>query len=1095
MLKKTLNLDIKHSLTHSIGRFFSIMCLMGLGAFGLVGLKVSGPNIDKTVHHMISQHHGADLTIIADYGLSQDDVSELQTIENNQLELGYFSDTVITNTPKSIRIFSETTDISIYQIVSGHLPQNDNEIALTTTLQNTYQIGDTFEITEEGRTPLLVKHTFTVSGFINSNEFLSTNVLGISTSGSGTLDGFAVVKPSVFNSDVYTIARLRFDDLANYNTFSKEYEDKILAYENMVSTQLKDNGIQRLRAIQQTANSKIADGQTKIDEVVSKLAKVEQQLDDAQIEIDTKQKDLTNGSTELNSQKEEVAKSKQVLDETKVQLDTSKQKLDIGKVELENGFEQLKQQKQMLDNIKVQLEQSEKTLNQAKAQLETQTNQAEHLLANQPSVAASQDITTTTISKWREQLRIGKNELQIKQQQYEHKKTQYETGKAQYDNVLAQLNASQLLIDTKQAEYNEGLKHYQNGLANYQKGLRQYLNGLAQLKNAQETLSNGQNQLTYAQKTLNKNYAIFNAEKEKASTEIETAQDDIDNAKADLMEMIEPKYHVYTRSSALGGEGYTTIQATSQGISAVGNMFPLVLYGVAALVTLTTMTRFVNEERTKAGILKALGYTNRDIYKKFIVYGLISSTTGTIIGVLAGMYLLPYVLGETLLATSVLPKMQLPFYWEIALIALLCSVLCSVVPALFIARRELKLSAATLLLPKPPTNVASILLERIPFIWRKLSFTQKVTARNIFRYKQRMLMTIFGVAGSLALLFSGLGILSSLSGMIERQYGAIIQYDALVMQHDNIRDTKTTAIQSELQNHQIKDYLSLFSTTYSQKIEGVHNPQTITMLSTKRSFDRYINLFDANSKQPLTLTNDGVYITEKIATQMNKKVGDTITLDNKYTLKISEIVEMYAGHFIFMNDKAYETFFNQPWKPNAYLLHFNDTSNDAIQQTAARFMALEGVRTVVQNTSMQKTVSTLVNSLTTVMFVLTTVSILLAVVILYNLTIINVAERIRELSTIKVLGFFNNEVTLYIYRETIILSLIGMIFGLIFGKLLHRLIIDTVATPIMMFNPTVDLWVYILPCVIITSIVTILGVIVNRHLKHIDMLKALKSVE
>lgn len=1105
MKKKTLHLDIKHTLTQSIGRFLSIMCLMGLGAFGLVGLKVTGPNIDQTVHDIVSHYRTADLSVIADYGLSQDDISELQTIPDAHIEWGYFSDTVIAHTPQAIRVFSQTQHISQYQVLSGHLPTTTDEIALTSILKNRYAIGDTITLAEEGRTPLLSKHTFTISGFVQSSEFLSTQVLGVSTSGSGTLNGFAVVHPAVFNSDVYTIARLRFEALAAYNTFSKAYEDRLSAYETLVSNALNDNGAQRLNSIQETTHDKLREGQDKIDNALNTLRDAKQQLDEAQTTINAKQDDINDGLAQLVTNDNKLAQSKQLLDNSKRELDQSKKQLDDGKNAIDDGLIQLQAKQTVLNNTKNQLEQSLITLQQAKVQLENgtaqlnqleqQITQAEQLLNQQPSVAASQNITAAIIVQWREQLRLGQNERNTQEQQYEQGKQQYDLGKAQYEDGLAQYNAAQALLETKQAEYTNGMNRYQAGLIQYQNGLKQYQDGITQLNNARRTLINGQTELSNAQQTLNEKNVTFQDEQQKANTEIATAQNDITNAQADLKELIEPNYRVYTRASALGGEGYTTIQATSQGISSVGNMFPIVLYAVAALVTITTMTRFVNEERTKAGVLKALGYTNRDVYKKFIVYGFVSSVSGTIIGVLAGMYLLPYLLGETLLATSILPRMHLPFYWDITLIALLCSVLCSVVPALWIARRELKESAAALLLPKPPANAAAILLERIPLIWRKLSFTQKVTARNIFRYKQRMFMTIFGVAGSLALLFSGLGILSSLNGMVDRQYGAIMQYDALVAQHDNIRQEKIDAIHSQLQNVHIQRYLPLFSKTYTQKITGVNNPQTITLLATNQSFDHSINLFDAQTKQPLQLVDDGIYITEKIANQMGVKIGDTITLEDTYTLKIAGIVELYAGHFIFMNDTAYEHFFQQPWQQNAYLLHLHDTSHDAIQQTTAQFMALDGVKTVVQNTSTQKTVTTLVNSLTKMMFILTAVSILLGVVILYNLTTINVAERIRELSTIKVLGFFNNEVTLYIYRETIILSTIGIFFGLIFGRLLHRLIIDTVATPVMMFNPHVELWVYILPCVIIGSVVALLGILVNKQLQHVDMLDALKSVE
>ena len=550
----------------------------------------------------------------------------------------------------------------------------------------------------------------------------------------------------------------------------------------------------------------------------------------------------------------------------------------------------------------------------------------------------------------------------------------------------------------------------------------------------------------------------------------------------------------------LGSEGYLNMKSTADGIISVANLFPVVLYAVAALVTVTTMTRFVNEERMNAGILKALGYSTFDVMKKFAFYGFSAGMIGTIIGIGLGTYFLPSVLGVTLLKETILPSISLLFNFPITLVALLCSIGCSVIPPVWIAYRELKESSASLLLPKAPSVGSKIWLEYVPFIWKRFSFTQKVTARNIFRYKQRMLMTIFGVAGSVALLFAGRGILSSLSGISHRQFGDIITYDAIVIKEAVMTGKEQEALRQLLSTKEIEHYSDVHSETIATKIAGVHEEQSLTILVGEvAELSRYLHLYDAKTKRQKSLTNDGVFLSEKLAQLLNVHEGERGRLPIKdgvtKEMVVSGVIEMYAGHFMVMSSTVYETLAQETPTKNASFVRFKEKDVDSVRKMSAQLLAQDGVKAVVQNTSMIHRIETIVGSLSRVMILLTIVSVLLAIVILYNLTTINVAERIRELSTIKVLGFLNREVTLYIYRETMVLSLIGIGVGLLLGKVLHRVIIEAVAPAFVRFNPQVGLDVYIWPCIFIVLILAVLGILVNHMLKKVDMLEALKSVD
>lgn len=596
----------------------------------------------------------------------------------------------------------------------------------------------------------------------------------------------------------------------------------------------------------------------------------------------------------------------------------------------------------------------------------------------------------------------------------------------------------------------------------------------SQIEEAKEQLKQEKEKLSHAE-------SDFASEKAKW----QTSQDEV-NALA------EPTYHVYNRKSSPTGQGYLMYSNSAMSIRAVGNIFPVVLYAVAAMVTFTTMTRFVDEERTNAGIFKALGYHSKDIIAKFVIYGLVAGTLGTLLGILIGHYVLAPTISHIITERMIVGESQQHFYWTYSCLALGLSLIASVLPAYLVSRRELHEEAAQLLLPKPPVKGSKILLERITFIWSHLSFTQKVTARNIFRYKQRMLMTIFGVAGSVALLFAGLGIQSSVVGVADRQFKDLQQYQMILSVNSRASDSDKAKLEEKLQSDEVENYRLISFKQVEEKYAGKAGVQTVTIMVTdKDDLEPFVHLEKNGEKLSLS---GGVILTDKLAQLAGVSVGDNFTIDGK-TFKVGDITEHYVGHFVYMNQATYEEIYGQAPKMNTYLVQLKDKSEGNTETVAGEFMNLVAVSGLVQNASTIQLFESFANSLNHTMAILVLVSVLLAIVILYNLTNINVAERIRELSTIKVLGFHNKEVTLYIYRETIILSLIGMIVGLVSGFYLHQFLIQMIAPGTFRFQPKVGWEVYLIPVLAVSVILTILGVFVNHYLRKVDMLEALKSVE
>ena len=660
-------------------------------------------------------------------------------------------------------------------------------------------------------------------------------------------------------------------------------------------------------------------------------------------------------------------------------------------------------------------------------------------------------------------------------------------------------------------------------------------NGQARLekmkKDAQESLDEGKKQLDEAETNLtagkkrlqeietrlqaqeNQVSQLPEPQKSQASSQLEEAKEQLKQEKEKLSQaetnlasekdkwqasqdevntLTAPTYHVYNRKSSPTGQGYLMYSNSAMSIRAVGNIFPVVLYAVAAMVTFTTMTRFVDEERTNAGIFKALGYHSKDIIAKFVIYGLVAGTLGTLLGILIGHYILAPTISHIITERMIVGESQQYFYWTYSCLALGLSLVASVLPAYLVSRRELHEEAAQLLLPKPPVKGSKILLERITFIWSHLSFTQKVTARNIFRYKQRMLMTIFGVAGSVALLFAGLGIQSSVVGVADRQFKDLQQYQMILSVNTRASDSDKSKLEEKLKSNEIEDYRLIFSKQIEEKYSGKAGVQTVTIMVTdKDDLEPFVHLEKNGEKLSLS---GGVILTDKLAQLAGVSVGDNFTIDGK-TFKVGAITEHYVGHFVYMNQATYEKIYGQAPKMNTYLVQLKDKSEGNTERVAGEFMDQVAVSGLVQNASTIQLFESFANSLNHTMAILVLVSVLLAIVILYNLTNINVAERIRELSTIKVLGFHNKEVTLYIYRETILLSLIGMIVGLVSGFYLHQFLIQMIAPGTFRFQPKVGWEVYLIPVLAVSVILTILGVFVNHYLRKLDMLEALKSVE
>ncbi|CYW20144.1 peptide ABC transporter permease [Streptococcus suis] len=1112
---------MRQSLLSSKGRFLSIFSLMMLGALALTGLKVTAPNMEKTAQTYIADHRTMDLAVISGLGLSQADLDELETIEGATLEAGYFKDVVTNEGQTAIRLFSAPQNLSTYKVVEGEMPSQKGQIALSASFKNRYKLDDTVQVMESDKDgKILTQTSFTLVGFVASAEIWDNETMGMAASGDGQLGGYGLVSQDTFKSEVYTIARIRYDDLVDLPYYSQAYQEKLDQHQEDLEKLLADNDEQRLETIQ-------AEGQTEIDKGEAEIGQAQSQLDQAAGELASGKDQLASGrrefargraklvqsEMELRTVLAQLLQTKFQLDESKKELDNQKDKLDQSKSFLDVSHEGLLETAQRLESAKQQLDSQNAQLSQTASQISTgraswfqaqkelDLEIANHLqegqnLSDYPDLLARQEGLDVEKSRLDQMESAHEQANQAYLQGYDY----YQTKQNEYNSNLAQYQTWNQEYQAGLARYQAGLSQYEQGIVAYNKGVEDYEWGLSQLESSNQLLRQEELRLEEADKELSQAQSQFSEKKATADQEISQAQTEIAQAKSDLSKLEKAPYQVYTRSSLPGGDGYTTYSNATRSIAAVGNVFPVVLYLVAALVTFTTMARFVDEERTQSGLLKALGYTNRQIMAKFILYGLAAGLVGTIVGIIAGNLLLSPLISNIITQTTVIGPAKLHFYPLWTGLALLLSLASSVLPAYLVARRELTEKPAQLLLPKPPVTGSSIWLEKWPAIWSRLSFTHKVTARNIFRYKLRMLMTIFGVAGTVALLFGGLGIRSSISGVVQRQFGELIHYDMLVVENSRATEEELDKLTHFLQSDQVRQSLPVAFEQLHQTVEenGQRKNLSISLyISDRRDFGNQVSL-ESSTGQPIKLSDRGIVLTEKLAQIYGVSLGDKLSLileDKEVSVRVEAVADMYAGHFIYMTDSYYEQVTSKQKIANAYLVQLKDRQLGHIQTLASQLLAMPAVRSLVQNTSLIDMLTTIAGSLQTIMTILVILSILLGLVILYNLTIINMSERIRELSTIKVLGFHNKEVTMYIYRETIALSLIGMLVGLVGGIYLHKLLLAMIGSDSIRFNPSVGLEVYLIPILAISGILAALGWYVNHHLRKVDMLEALKSVD
>ena len=1072
--------DIFREIKISLGRFLSILCIVAIGVAFFAGIKASAPDMKNSADTYFDKYNVQDIQVYSTIGLTKKDVAAIKRIKGvKSVQPNFSMDTLsqIDSTQMVIKVISYGIDQKMNKIrlVEGRMPERENECLVeassaTNKLYGTFHIGDTIKLqsgTDEALSKSL-KHTkYKIVGTCYNPNYLSYEK-GSSNIGSGTVNSFIYIQNTNVLKDYYTEVDVCVKGAKDLDCYSDEYFDVV----DPVLKKIKKISNKQIDARIQSYQSELDE---KKQEATDKFKDAENQFNDAQNKIDS-------GLSEIQSNELKLQNSKDQINQGWNEYYANLQLLDNIPT-LQNAIAQIEESEKKLPELLSQKEQVENGLQQINAEGDLNTKRT--LIQNAIDFIdiALKKLENYPDSSDAETIRIKLNEKKELLQGQLSLIDQAIAKKAELEAILPQIQSGIEQIQAgvaKKAELQSQLNQLLNAKNELNNAYVSLINGQAQYEDGVSKIEDAKNELNKSIEQLTLSKAEFNIQKHDALRELSDAQLEIDK--------MEGKWIVLDRNSHYSYRDYGACADRMDGIAKV---FPVFFFLVAALVCMTTMTRMVDEQRNEMGTLKALGYSKLQIASKYIIYALIASILGSILGCSLGMYLFPTVIFN---AWNTLYNIdQIKFLFQPGLILLASGSVTGItlLATLYSIYSELIEMPSQLMRPKAAKAGKKILLERITFIWKRLSFLQKVTARNIFRYKKRFFMTIIGIAGCSALLVAGFGINDSISDIVNQQYNVIYHYDATV-------SAKTSEITSQIKSLKgVKDVYEEDHLAVTTKIENKDISTTVHIISNDKKFKDFCTLFNGNKE--FDLDDSSVLISQKMATKLNKKAGDTIKIkdaNNKVIkAKIKGVFTNYVGHHIYASESLYKSWNTNAKTTHIYLIKSKKTTKKFERNLGNKIMNIDGVQSVTFYSSLQKNFKDMIKSISYIVVVLVISAACLAFVVLYNLSNVNISERKREIATIKVLGFTRKEVDAYINRETILLTILGSLIGLGIGIGLHHLIMNLAEMDDIMFGRTINSISYVISFVMTIGFNAIINLCMHKKLNNIQMVESLKAVE
>lgn len=1133
MLKLTMR-QIRSSLT----RFLAIAAIVALGVGFFCGLRLTKTAMVHTLDDYAEAHRMYDFRLVSTVGFDETDAEALAADARVAACEGEKSAdalaSVADGAAKPCRFLSLPVQINFPGLKCGRLPQTAEECLADGLLYSEKDLGKTVVLTEENDEDTLDsfnRREFTIVGIAKSVLYINYERGGTSI-GSGTLSSFVYILPEAFALDYETSLYLRLADRQG-EVYSDEYTACIDAAEPWVTQLAERAAYGRSDRLYEEAEQTLSDARETLDEKQQELADAKQELADAKQELKDAHQTYADGVVSLADAKQEaeqeLADAYQKLVDGQRTIEENEQKLADGEQELADGEKKLADAKQTYEENTAKFEKEKKqaenemsfafaklqkareTLAEQQQQLDAQKAALDKQEAQIDAAVSAGAMSPEAAEAAKAQIAAARGQLAAAQAQLDEGKNALADNENQLDLAADAANEAfaenqkkldeakktleekqQELEDAKQ-ELEDGRQELEDAKQELKDGWADYYTGKAE---AEQKISDAEQELADAkQEITDGDQKLADAEQELADGEqkLADAEQDYRDGEDELAKLENPDVFILNRSSNVG---YACFESDSDIVRGVSKVFPLFFFAVAALVCITTMTRMVDEQRTQAGVLKALGYSNSAILSQYFLYAGTASLLGCVLGIAAGSYFLPKMIWHAYNIMYGFTGILYAFDWPLALVSSGAYLLCALGTTWYVVHAELQKPAAELIRPKAPKAGKRILLERLPLIWDRLPFLHKVSIRNILRFKKRMVMMMIGIGGCTALLITGFGIQDSISSVVDYQYDEITRYDAAV------------TFQHALSGSEREDFLAvceessaggcLFVAEKSLDASKGSTVKTTNVVCPESGgVEGFIDLH-TQEKTPIPYPQDGgCIISRGLAQALRLSAGDTITLQTgdmrRTELTVEAVFENYVYNYVYLTQTTWQDVFGEA--PGYEAAWVNYQTDEDAQAASAALAGAKNVAAVTLSRDFRSRVATMMQSLRYIVLVVVLGAAALAFIVLYNLTNINITEREREIATIKVLGFYDGETNRYVFRENIILTVLGALLGLPMGTLLHAYVMGQIKIDLMCF----DVRVAPLSYLISAALTLVFGLLVNlalrRKIRTIDMSQALKSIE
>ena len=1125
----------------SLGRYLAIFAIIALGVGFFSGLKVTGPAMVKVADSFLKDHRFFDYRLISTLGLTEDDVAAISSAGSVRTAVGaYQADAVVTNgsSESAVRFHSLSTDINTPSLTVGRLPERSGEALADARFCSESMIGQTIRLADsnsEDNLDNFKRRDFTIVGLAYSPLYLNYE-RGTTSVGNGSLSYFSFILPEDFDMEVFTDIYVKTD--SDPYIYSDEYNDLKDGLKPSMETLLTDRATIRYNGLYSDANEELEDARKELNDAEQKLADAHKEIEDGKVEIADGEKELEDARAEIADKEAEIADAEKEIAENKEKLlDAEKEiaeneekladaekELTDGKAQLDEAAKEIADNESLLAAAADELAEKEKLINAGEAELSTNeallaaayeelADQEQELLAAKAGMIAMGYPEESVMAQLSEQfaaVEAAKTELDSNsaalaaaRTELEAGKAALETGKAEYAQGLETLKAGKAEYSKNLAAYESAKKDLEAGRKELEDAKREVADGWAELNDGKAGLEDGKQKLADARTEITDGEKeLEDARKELADGEAELADKEqefydakaeFEDAEKELADFKEPSTYVLTRDENIG---YACFENDSKIVDGIAVVFPVFFFLVAALVCVTTMSRMIEEQRTQIGVLKALGYSSGTIMAKYLIYSGSAALFGGVGGFFFGCWLFPTVIWKVYGLMYGFADLKYLFDPVLFVISITVALICSAGTTFISCRYDLSRVAAELIRPKSPKSGKRILLERVGFIWKRIKFLHKVSIRNIFRYKGRFVMMLLGIGGCAGLLLTGYGIRDSITEIADEQYTRILVYDEMVNFSEALTFDELDAFKDDFSDS-LETFMPILQFSADPVDRGSIRSVNMIVLESDRNWTDLIKLHDKKTGEQLSFPGKGeVILTHNAAKVYDVAVGDTITFRdsdfNEYTMKVSGICDNYFNSYAYI---SIDTFgpgaLTSPYK-SAFV---NIKEGVDLHEAAAAFMNHDKVASVNVNADTLDMFSKMMKTMNYIVVLVIFCAAALAFIVLYNLTNINITERIREIATIKVLGFYPNETAAYVFRENLALTAIGAVVGIPIGIWLHSYVMSNIKIDMVTFDVHINPPSYLYAILYTFAFALFVDFVLYFKLKRIDMAESLKSIE